>query len=183
MMRVRDRGWVTGLLVGALSVPILAAGVRAQEAPKLPEQMKKLQSLVGTYEGTGSMTMEGKTITAKFKHVNSLISDGWGLRCVETIESPDMPTYHSENLIGFDPWTNELAILTIDNIGSVHNHRGKMKGEGHCLLVYEGPMEGKKLREEVDFSYKADGHDYRIKAHETLDGRPYSDAEVSMVRR
>lgn len=171
--------------VATLVLAILAFqhhGVLAQVAPKIPEQAKKLYRFLGAWEGKGTLTMEGKTSPIRVKHVVSKVAKGWGIKMEETVESSDLGRYVSLSIGGYDAGEDMFHIYTVDNFGSVHDHKGKWTEENSFALVHEGMQEGKKFVETVPFTFTSP-KEYHLKVLEDLDGQRQIEMDIVMKKK
>jgi hypothetical protein len=147
------------------------ASLKAQMSPPtMPDLTKKLQSFVGTWEGTGTMAMGDMKHDVKITHVSTSTVDGWGVAIAETNEIDGMPTYHGSNMFGYDAGTGLTHLYTVSNYGECHDHKGKWSDENNLKLQHDGMMDGKPMTEVIDITL--DGPDqYHFTGTTTVDGK------------
>lgn len=127
-----------------------AANLMAQmEPPPMPDQVKQLQRFVGTYTGTGTMTMGDMKHDVKITHVNTPTADGWGVANIETNEMEGVPAYHGNSIFGYEAGTGLTHMYTVSNYGDCHDHKGKWLDANNLKLQYDGIMDGKPMTEVI----------------------------------
>lgn len=126
----------------------LVPNLIAQEAPPpMPDGAKKFQAFVGSWEGTGSMTMNGQTQQVNISHTTESIAGGWGTRTIETVKMPEMPTYSGVDMFGFDIGSGLTHLYTVSNYGDCHDHVGTWVDNKTLVLQYNGVLDGKPMVE------------------------------------
>jgi hypothetical protein len=131
-----------------------AGHLRAQEGPPpIPDQAKKLQQFVGTWEGTGSMNMGEMKHEMKITHISEPTADGWGVSNTEINETEGMETYRCINIFGYDAGSDQTHLYSVSNYGDCHDHMGKWADENTLRLRYDGVWDGKPIKETITIAF------------------------------
>jgi hypothetical protein len=161
----------------------LSSGLIAQEnAPAIPEQAKKLQMFVGTWEGTGSMTMGDMKHDIKITHINEPIADGWGFKNTEINEMDGMKAYRGNSLFGYDAGGGKVHMYTVSNYGDCHDHAGNWTGENSLRLQYDGIQDGKPMTEVINITADSPTK-YHFTGNVKVDGKQMSSLEGTMTKK
>jgi hypothetical protein len=127
---------------------ILAAN--AQTAPtEKPAVLKKLLSMTGNWEGTGTMKEGGKTTNFPYLLNVKKTADGTGILAVEEADIPGMGKMMGTNIAGYNSDENLIHWYTIDNMGTTHDHLGKLIDKNHYQMVYEIKTKDNKAFKEL----------------------------------
>jgi hypothetical protein len=128
--------WLTLALVPSLA---LAA----------PKPAARLDNLVGTWKGSGSLTAGKDHLPLTFGWQCKQISAAAGVLC--TLEIKGMPAPYAEtDLFGYEPNTDTLHWFSVTNAGETHDHVAKA-ADGKLQFVFKGTQDGKPLVETIDF--------------------------------
>ena len=158
------------LIAAAVAFPFVVLTGHTQEKQVPPEQIRKLEAILGTFEGEATMTEGGKLLKGMVRHANSSISDGWGFLMEEVITMEDGTAYKSHNIIGYDAGGGKVHVFSITNAGETHDHKGSWTKPTTVSVQYEGKWEGKPYVEKA--SLTIDGPDsYSLSWNATLAGK------------
>jgi hypothetical protein len=130
---------------------LTAAYGQATQGPS--ELVKRFAPYAGTFEGQLIMTEGEKTVTAKVKSRNSMISDNWGFLVEEVATMPDGGQYKSHNVMGYDAGGKKVHIFSVTNMGETHDHKGDWKDAKTLVVQYDGTREGKPFVEKISLTF------------------------------
>lgn len=136
------------LSIAAFALSILAPSVALANPPA---KAQKLQSLVGSWSGKGTMEMGGQRIPVKLRYRCTRIASGFGVACDNKVTGIPGFTYRCKDMWGYDPGGDAVHWFTVSNSGETHDHKGAFGKDGF-RAVYRGERDGKKLVETVRFS-------------------------------
>lgn len=163
------------MMLAALSLAPLA--VSADPAPK---PVEKLNVLVGTWKGGGSMVM-GKD-TAKLEVVIDCkpTSAKFGVLC--TLHATGMPgmTYEETDLFGYEPNSDTYHWYSVTNAAETHDHVAKPPSGDHLAFQYTGTQAGKPLIEAIGFDFSKDGKSLAFKSETTVAGTAVAIMDVKV---
>jgi hypothetical protein len=166
--------------VALLLVAFVQAG-RAQEKKGPPEQIRKLDAIVGTFEGEATITEAGKSTKGMVRHANSTISDGWGFLMDEVITMEDGSAYKSHNIVGYDDGGGKVHVFSVTNAGETHDHKGTWTTQKTISVHYDGKWEGKPYVEKAYLT--VDGPDsYKLTWNASLGGKQAGSGEEQLHR-
>ena len=124
------------------------------QPPQGPSELvKRLAPYAGTFEGQLIMTEGGKTVTAKVKSRNSMVSDDWGFLVEEVATMPDGGQYKSHNIMGYDAGGKKVHVFSVTNAGETHDHKGTWKDAKTLVVQYDGTWEGKPFVEKISLTF------------------------------
>lgn len=171
--------------MSVVAIALLCASVaqrgQSQEVSSPPEQIRKLSTIVGTFEGEATMTMGGKSMKGKIRHVNSSVSDGWGFLMDEVVTMEDGSTYKSFNIVGYDAGGGKVHVFSVTNAGETHDHKGSWTKPNAVSVQYDGRWEGKPYVEKAALTL--DGPDaYTLSWNATLGGKTAGSGEEKLRR-
>lgn len=127
------------------------------------------------------MTQGGKTVTAKVKNKNSMISDDWGFLVEEVATMPDGGQYKSHNIMGYDAGGKKVHIFSITNAGETHDHKGDWKDAKTLFTQYDGTWEGKPYVEKVSVTFHSPDS-YSVSWTATSEGKIVNKGEETLHR-
>jgi hypothetical protein len=159
-----------------------AIGAAQEEAPQMPDQVKKLYIFEGNWEGQGTMTMAGQQpqkITVS--HKNTIMPGKWGILTAERFEAPGMSPYIATDMMGYDAGSDMVHLYTVSNYGDTHDHKGRWVDDKHLMLQYDGLNEGKPFVERLAITVP-DSMSYSFTDSITVGGQLSSTAQVSMKK-
>jgi hypothetical protein len=184
--RISDSNHILRILTAGLACVLVmgfAGSLWAQEGtPPMPEGAKKLQVFAGDFEGTGTMTMEGKTHNTKVSHINETGAGGWAVTIVETVESSDMETYRGENIFGYEAGSDLTHLYSVSNYGDCHDHKGKWSNEKTLVLQYEGFMNGVPMVEVINIVVDSPTQ-YSYTVQGIVGGQPAYNGQATMRKK
>ena len=150
--------------------------------PTIPDLTKKLQSFIGTWEGTGTMTMGDMKHNMKITHITESAADGWGLLNTEINEMDGMQTYRAVNTFGYDANVGLTHLYTVSNYGECHDHKGKWTDENNLKLQHDGMMDGKPMTEVINITLDSPTQ-YHFTGTTTVGGEQVSYIEATMKKQ
>jgi hypothetical protein len=171
----------TALRAGAVGALLVTIGVAHAGAPPAPTEAKDVGRLVGTWKGTGSMTMGNDKVDVKITWTCRTISGRWGVGCDGVITGiPGMDRYEETDLFGYDAGGGKLHWFSVTNAGETHDHVGGRWTGPAAQFVYTGVQEGKPFKEVIDVTFKdKNAAAFDLRAETFLDGKVSSVLQAS----
>lgn len=177
---VRKRMAATLVFGGLATVAALGGTARAEGPAEggLPKEVKDMSCLLGSWKGTGSMTMGGqKADGLKMTWTCRRTSSEWGVSCTALMTGiPGVDRYEETDLFGFEPGTGKYHWFSVTNAGETHDHVSTLvKGET-LQFVHTGTQEGKPFKEVIDLTFKGKGKGggssmFELRSESFLDGK------------
>lgn len=118
-----------------------------------PEPIARLEALVGTWKGTGTIAMGGATATISGTWSCKRTSGKFGVLCMVKITGvPGLPVYEETDLFGYDPGTGTYHWASVTNTGDTHDHVAKVGAADATKIqyVYTGTSQAKPFKEVID---------------------------------
>jgi hypothetical protein len=169
------------LIATTIVIPFLVLTGHAQEKKGPPEQIRKLEAILGTFEGEATLMEGGKSSRGMVHHTNASISDGWGFLMEEVITMEDGTVYKSHNIIGYDAGGGKVHVFSVTNAGETHDHKGAWTKPTTVSVEYDGKWEGKSYIEKA--SLTLDGTDaYTLTWISSLGGKKAGSGEEKLHR-
>jgi hypothetical protein len=171
---------IAGIL-GAAFV-FAAIGAAQEEAPPIPDQVKKLYIFEGNWQGQGTMTEAGqppKNITVS--HKTAIMPCKWGMLIDERMTLPGMTPYIASDMMGYDAGGDMVHLYTVSNYGDTHDHKGKWVDDKHLMLEYDGLYDGKPFVERLTITV-LDSQSYSFTDSITVGGQLFQTGRASMKK-
>ncbi|HVY40265.1 MAG TPA: hypothetical protein VHM31_20135 [Polyangia bacterium] len=150
-------------LFAALVLLAAAASAHAGGPPAPAAATADLARLVGTWKGTGSMTMgsekaDGIQVTWNCRAISARA----GVACDGVMTGiPGVDRYEETDLFGYDPGAGTVHWFAVTNAGETHDHVGGawtgLSTDHPARFVYTGTQDGKPLKEVIELSLKGTG--------------------------
>ena len=168
------------VIVTTLAVlSMVAAAVAADNAPAPPSGSANFSQFIGTWSGEGLYRDAGKPeVKVRMKVDCRPAGGGWGVRCDFNMTSPEM-NYQESDLFGFDQESGQVHWFSIDNAGSVHDHKGTWIGGSRLSVRHTG---GNNFIESIELSFK-DRNTMAFEADTDVAGARTNTLTGSMQRR
>lgn len=122
-------------------------------ADAVPEPIARLESLVGTWKGTGTIAMGGTTAAIAGTWSCKRTSGKFGVLCTVKITGiPGLPVYEETDLFGYEPGSGTYHWASVTNTGDTHDHVAKAGAADATKIqyVYTGTYETKPFKEVID---------------------------------
>ncbi len=129
----------------ALATPALA--------DNLPDPVARLNALVGTWKGTGTLAMGGATANIAGTWTCKRTSAKFGVLCTVKITGvPGLPVYEETDLFGYEPGSGTYHWASVTNTGDTHDHVAKVGPADATKIqyVYTGTVDTKPFKEVID---------------------------------
>ncbi len=94
----------------------------------------KLDSLVGTWQGTGNFTLKGKTM--KFPMTYTCAKAGAAVTCSATAQLTKDMSLDERHLFGFDQATGTYHLFSVNDWGEAYDHASKWTDAGKVSFEY-----------------------------------------------
>jgi hypothetical protein len=134
----------------------LVGGTAQAGNPPPPKETQGMACMVGSWKGTGSMTMgTNKVDGVKMTYNCKRTSGDWGVACTGVMTGiPGMGRLEETDLFGYDPGAGKYHWFAVTNDGETHDHVGT-PGKGDTLeFVYNGVQEGKPFKEVLQLTFR-----------------------------
>lgn len=138
---------ILALLGGAAT-----AGSHAANA-KLPQKIKNMHCLIGSWNGKVTLTMGGQRVPMKLSLRCTSASAGHAISCRSTFTDPRGNKHHETDLFGYDPGTNTYHWFAVSDSGETHDHVAAVRKSPTLRWVYRGKKAKKPLVERVAMTF------------------------------
>ncbi|MEI6274402.1 MAG: hypothetical protein WCP08_00370 [Prolixibacteraceae bacterium] len=169
---------------GVAAIVMLSYSVNAQTGtPEKPEVLKKILAMTGNWEGTGTMKEGGNTTNFPYILNVKKTAAGTGILALEEADIPGMGKMIGTNIAGYNSEEGLIHWYTIDNMGTTHDHLGKLVDKNHFQMVYEiKTKDNKAFKELIDVIF--DGTDkLNMNLVITVDGQEQVVETASLTRK
>lgn len=153
--------------------------ITPEPAPQIPEEIKRLHFLEGTWRGEASLEVEGQTRRLNLSQIHRLVADGFGIQTQEAADFPEGRLYEAVNLFGFESGRKIMHLYTINSRGDVRDRTGRWTSPNTLELQYEGVQSGQPLVEKRVLTIKSP-QEYHFTSRTTLGGKAYSAFSATM---
>ncbi len=144
-------------LVAGLALALVGLAAPAHAADRALDAQKNLQRLVGSWKGSGSVTLpDGKVLNMKTTYDCKKAGGGLAVACHFTASAPGMPLIESNDLFGYSAGDGLVHWFTVTSSGDVHDHKGGFDETGTLTAIHEGPQDGKLYQEQVSLQLISD---------------------------
>jgi len=143
---------------GAVALALATVGTAQAGSgnPAPPKEVQTMSCLVGSWKGTGSMTMgKDKVDGLKLSWNCKRTSAEWGVACNAVFTGvPGIDKYEETDLFGYEPGTGKYHWYAVTNAGETHDHVAAAANSATIEFVHTGIQEGKPLKEVVQLTFK-----------------------------
>jgi hypothetical protein len=154
-----------------LSLVSAIGAARADAPPAPPKEVQDMSCLIGAWKVKGTVAMGGQKSAIQGSWKCGWLPSKWGVQCdFEITGMPGGGTYVERDLMGFDPGTRTYHWYAVTNAGETHDHVAALPTGNDAHFVYTGTMEGKPMKEVVDFHFAADSRSLHVKSETFVDG-------------
>ena len=130
---------------------MVTAATAADNAPAPPSGSASFSQFVGSWAGEGVYKDTGKPeVKVRMKVDCRPAGGGWGVKCDFNMTSPEM-NYQESDLFGYDATSGQVHWFAIDNVGSVHDHKGTWIDGSRLSVRYTG---ANNSTESIDLAFK-----------------------------
>jgi hypothetical protein len=144
------RFWIVCLLT--LTTAAAAQPPQGAAAPAPPEVKKTVDTFAGTWHFHLKLTPPGAApIAFPGTWTCKKIVGGAAVDCTLKATAPGMGPVEETDLIGYDPETKAVHIMTWNNQGEVHDHRGAWQGD-KIVLHHSATAGGKPVEEDFELT-------------------------------
>jgi hypothetical protein len=136
--------------IAALFLSVLGPTLATADA--LPKPVEAMQVMVGTWKGTGTMTIGKDKTKVDLTWTCKAVSGKSGISCTGVMKGiPGLATYDETDLFGYESNTDTYHWYAVTNGGETHDHVATKGGSFDKLqYVFTGTQEGKPFKEVVD---------------------------------
>jgi hypothetical protein len=114
---------------------------------------KNLACLVGTWHGTGTLTMGTQKMALQLEMRCEPAAGGFGVTCDDVITGiPGMDAYRERDLWGVNAGDGTIHWFAITSGGEAHDHHGTLDKDGF-VGQFVGRRDGKKFVEKVSLAF------------------------------
>src|SRR5438045_2964078 len=109
----------------------LALGAAPADAGAAPELARTVERLAGrwTFDITVALAGSKLPVKAKLTWDCKPVAAGRAVSCVGGAKLPELGTLEEASLVGYDPETKAVHMMTVNSMGEFHDHRGAWKDE------------------------------------------------------
>ena len=148
-------------------------------ADELPKPIQEMECLVGTWKGSGTVTMGKEKSKVDLTWDCKRTSAKHGVLCKLALTGiPGLALYEETDLMGWEPNTNLYHWYSVTNAGEVHDHVAKIPTDNKIQFVFTGTQEGKPFKEVIDFEFGKDAKALTLRAETFLAGASTSVFEI-----
>lgn len=148
----------------ALAKPAPAPPPPPTMAADAPEQVRALQPLLGSWTGTGTLTMGDKSAPFTGTWDCTVASGGYGVRCQMEGTIEGMGQQSESDLFGWNAYDGLYHWFSVVNSGEVHDHYGSFDGNV-MTFQQQGAREGHLFTERNILTFDGDAMTIESKVH------------------
>jgi hypothetical protein len=163
------------ILLCALLAPLVAA------ADPLPKPVEGMECLVGTWKGSGTVSMGKDKVKVDATWTCNRVSAKWGVMCTFHVTGiPGVTAYEETDLMGYEPNTNTYHWYAVTNAGETHDHVAQASDSNKQQFIYTGTQEGKPLKEVIELEMSKDSKQATGRAETFVGGASASVLEIKL---
>jgi hypothetical protein len=137
-----------------LAAEIVLASATPALADAPPQEVKDMTSLVGTWKGTGVLTMGADKANLKITWSCQAAAGTWGVQCQGHFTGMPGGSAHQEtDLFGFEPGTKKFHWFSVTNAGETHDHVSDGLKGNVIEFAHNGVQDGKPLKEVIRMTF------------------------------
>jgi hypothetical protein len=130
----------------------------------------RLAALVGSWRGTGTLTMGDQTAAVSSSFDCEVAPGGVAVTCVHQADIEGMGAMTENALFGFDPVAKAYHWYNVNTMGETHDHLGHWASDDRLEWTFEGQSEGQPLVESITMDLAGDT--LRFRSTTTVGGEP-----------
>jgi hypothetical protein len=158
------------LLTGLATALALAANPAMADAP--PKEVTDMASLVGTWKGSGTLTMGTDRADVKITWTCQAVSGSWGVQCQARFTGmPGGAPYQETDLFGYEPGTRKYHWFSVTSMGETHDHVSDGLKENTIEFVHNGVRDGKPLKEVIRMTFGDKCKSFDLRSEMTVAGQ------------
>jgi hypothetical protein len=139
------------IAVAWVAIPAVAA------ADPLPQPVRDMDCLVGSWKGEGTLAMGKDKAKLAFTWSCARTSGDFGVLCTLHLTGiPGLASYDETDLLGFEPNSSTYHWYSVTNGGETHDHVAKPSAGNALEFVYTGTQEGKPFKEVIVLEFGKD---------------------------
>jgi len=163
--------FITGLTAIVISLSCAVQHVQAQN-PQVADALSKILALQGKWEGPATLVLNGETFHFPYKFNFKKTAGGNGLYMDETFTHPAIGTVLGANLIGYNANDEKIHWLSVDNLGTCHEHLGTWLDSDHFYMEAHETIGGQVFLEKIDIIMNGNNK-MEITLEALLDGQTF----------
>jgi hypothetical protein len=125
-----------------------------EDLTKLPEPVKNLWRLVGTWKARGELRQGGQVMPLEGMYEACYVAGGFGVEARADLNVEGVGRYEDLETFGYDPGANEYHFYAVTNEGHAHDHVGAAAPGDRLAFRYTGMQEGRDYREDISLDLK-----------------------------
>lgn len=180
MKKQSKRYYLALCLSSVLIVAYAQSGPTSQ--PKVPDAWSNILRMNGYWEGPATLTLGNKTYQLDYHADFNITAEGNGLYMDEWFTDPELGHMKGANLIGYNPNDELIHWLSVDNMGTAHEHLGSWKTHDHFYMENQGMQDGKKYVEKIDCNFIGTNQ-LKIELVASLDGKVIEELKGNFKRK
>ena len=163
--------------LGTAALALTITGSARAGNPPPPKEVQMMSCLIGSWKGTGSMTMgKDKVDGVKMSWTCKSTAAAWGISCGAALTGiPGMEKYEETDLFGYEPGTGKYHWFSVTNAGETHDHVASPPAGETLEFVHNGVQEGKPFKEVVQLTFKGKNEStFDLRSETFVDGKSTS---------
>jgi hypothetical protein len=166
---------LTKMVLALTIVPVTAF------AEPRPTPVSNMDCLVGTWKGSGSVTMGQDKAKIEATWRCKPTSSKFGVSCTFQVTGiPGVAVYDETDLMGYEPNTNLYHWYSVTNAGETHDHVGSVPTGDTLKFVFNGTQENKPLKEVIELTFSKDSKSLSGRAETFVGGQSASVMELAL---
>jgi hypothetical protein len=163
------------LILSALLAPLVAA------ADPLPKPVEGMECLVGSWKGSGTVSMGNGKAKIDATWTCKRVSAKWGVMCTFHVTGiPGVAAYEETDLMGYEPNTNTFHWYAVTSAGETHDHVAQATDGNKQQFIFTGTQEGKPFKEVIDLEIGKDEKSATGRAETFVGGASTSVLELKL---
>ncbi len=150
---------------GIIAVVMLSFNAASAQTPV---QWERTFQLEGVWSGLAELNLGGQIFNVVYNTDFRLVIDGNGMTMDEGFSDPNLGELKGANLIGYNPYDDQIHWFSVDNFGTAHEHAGSWLNHKHFYMEHHSTQNGLPFAEYIDFRMRANNTRIFVKLIATL---------------
>ena len=167
-------------LAKLIALTVLATPFAVVAEP-LPKPVAALESLIGSWKGSGTMTMGKDKAKLDATWQCKRTAAQWGVLCSFRVTGiPGLAVFEETDLLGYEANTNTYHWYSVTNAGETHDHVAKATESTTIQFVFTGVQDGKPFKEVIDMDIAKDSKSVAARGETFVGGASVSLLELKL---